>query len=155
MPVVRSGSVSNQPTRAEIVIVRGFAETWISAASSERLPVPISTGIGTPNAGLLARSTPRPIPALQTRPRPATLSLVARRRDRQRREARRAREHHDVHGADPEADPEPFDREKAISHWQHKLATMTGPGFVVPPFAAFVFGPVVSPDLIEKRSSRR
>ncbi len=73
---------------------------------------------------------------------------MARRHDRLRREAQRAREHHDVHAADPE----PFDREKAISHWQQKLATMTGRGFAAPPFAGLVFG---GSDPIENGSSRR
>jgi hypothetical protein len=96
--------------------------------------VPISVVIGTRETvtpclhGVVTASVsatlPTPIPALQTSPRSATLPVVARRRDRQRREARRAREHHAVHAADPE----PFDREQAISHWRQKLATMTARG---------------------------
>ena len=77
----------------------------------------------------------------------ATLFLMARRRDRRRRDARRDRvvEARTVHA------PEPFDRAKAISKWNQKLGTMTARGFVTPPFAALVFGL----DLIENRSSRR
>lgn len=35
-------------------------------------------------------------------------------------------------------EPEPFDREKAISHWQQKLATMIGRGFIAPVFSGLV-----------------
>ena len=45
-------------------------------------------------------------------------------------------------------DPEPFDREKAISRWQQKLATMIGRGFAAPPFSGLVLG-------LEAPSSRR
>ena len=33
---------------------------------------------------------------------------------------------------------EPFDRAKAISHWQQKLATMIGRGFAAPLFTGLV-----------------
>jgi hypothetical protein len=57
---------------------------------------------------------------------------VARRQHR--REARRARERAEVHAPEPE----PFDREKTISRWQQKLATITGRGFATPPFSRLV-----------------
>lgn len=57
--------------------------------------------------------------------------LVARRRDRQRREARRAREHQDVHARDPMA----FNGDAALLRWKQKLCSLTGRGFTAPPFA--------------------
>ena len=69
---------------------------------------------------------------------------MSRRQDRHRREARRAREREDVVASDPE----PFDREKTLTKWKQKLATLTGRGFVAPPFAMLVLS-------LEAPSSRR
>jgi hypothetical protein len=48
----------------------------------------------------------------------------------------RSRERADLHAPDPE----PFDRERAISQWQPKLVTMIGRGVAAAPFSGLVLG---------------
>jgi len=67
---------------------------------------------------------------------------VSRRRNRQRRAARREREPLNIHPP-----REPFDSEKALAKWRSILKTWTARGFTSPPFEHLVFGPVVHVDL--------
>ena len=58
---------------------------------------------------------------------------MSRRRNRQRRAARREREPLDIHPA-----PEPFDSARASAKWRSFLTTATCRGFAPPPFAGLV-----------------
>jgi hypothetical protein len=65
---------------------------------------------------------------------------MSRRRDRQRRRDRKAREYH-------RPDPGLPDMTKASAHWRATAATLAGRGFTSPPFAGLTWGPIVDVEL--------